>query len=498
MTLFSRFLTNISWNVLGKILIQLVLFAVSIMLTRYLGKERLGLYASILVVPALARLFNSLGLETVLNKKLPELKVKDPNLTMGRYILRRLFGLRLTTSLAFCLLLYFFLPLYSGWVHVPELLEYRWTIIFYFMFVGLHSLLSTLLMTYLEYKTNAVIEVVGAVMNLAFLAAFIAMDYGVAGVLWAYILSTAVAAILYVVTSRSYWRGEERAADWGDSQKLARVSWALGIFSFGLLNQTDVVMMNYFQVSAANLGLYHLAMGVGAMLGFILNGVGPMALSIFSETYSRESVAGLQKSWRQILSFTIFFLVPGYVFAFFHSDQLIQFIYGADFASAGPLLSLFVAFLFVQLIFGSGFAVSTLHVLGKSGKALQTTIEGSVLNLLLDLILIPVYGETGAVVATGSVLAYMAARQWYYLQKEMDTRPVFLFAGKVLLLCLAAAAPGIVFGSLWQENIFAHFIIFVFIFVTILSWTKPLKREHLDLVSQMPGFVQRGLRYFVI
>lgn len=497
MPLFSRFLTNISWNVLGKILIQFVMFAVSVALTRYLGKERLGLYASILVVPALARLFNSLGLETVLNKKLPELKVKDPDLTMGRYILRRLFGLRLATSLAFCLLLYFFLPFYSNWVNLPELLDYRWTVVFYFLFVGFHSLLSTLLMTYLEYKTNAVIEVIGAALNLAFLAAFIFMDYGVAGVLWAYILSTAVAAILYALTSRSYWRGEERAADWGDSQKLARASWALGIFSFGLLNQTDVVMMNYFQVSPANVGLYHLAMGVGAMLGFVLTGVGPMALSIFSETYSRESVAGLQKSWRQIVSFTIFFLAPGYVFAFFHSAALIQLIYGADFAPAGPLLSLFVTFLFLQLLVGAGFAVSTLHVLGKSGKALQTTVEGSVLNLALDLALIPVYGETGAVVATGSVLAYMSVRQWYYLQKAMDTRPVFLFAGKVLALCLAAVAPGIIFGSVWRENIFAHFMVFVFVFIAILAWAKPLKREHLDLVSQMPGFVQRALGYFV-
>jgi O-antigen/teichoic acid export membrane protein len=65
---FERFISNISWNVFGKVCVQILLFGVSILLTRYLGKERLGVYATLLVIPSFVRLLNQFGLETLINK----------------------------------------------------------------------------------------------------------------------------------------------------------------------------------------------------------------------------------------------------------------------------------------------------------------------------------------------------------------------------------------------------------------------------------------------
>ena len=41
---FQKFLANVGWPVLGKTGVQIIMFAVSIILTRYLGKENLGDY----------------------------------------------------------------------------------------------------------------------------------------------------------------------------------------------------------------------------------------------------------------------------------------------------------------------------------------------------------------------------------------------------------------------------------------------------------------------
>ena len=89
---------------------QILLFGVSIFLTRYLGKERLGDYATLLVIPVFIRLMNSLGLETLINKKLPELNVQDPSGLQGKYLVGRLLVLRFLTTFCFCILLYFVLP----------------------------------------------------------------------------------------------------------------------------------------------------------------------------------------------------------------------------------------------------------------------------------------------------------------------------------------------------------------------------------------------------
>ena len=74
---FQKFLANVGWTVLGKTGVQIIMFAVSILLTRYLGKENLGDYATLLVIPVFIRLLNSFGLETLINKILPELQTND-------------------------------------------------------------------------------------------------------------------------------------------------------------------------------------------------------------------------------------------------------------------------------------------------------------------------------------------------------------------------------------------------------------------------------------
>ena len=112
MSSFQLLINNVSWNILGKTCTQVLLFAVSIIVTRYLGKESLGVYAALLVIPNFVRLLNMLGVETLINKKLPELNVIDPSGSQGRLLLKRLFLFRLITSSILCVSLYFALPYY--------------------------------------------------------------------------------------------------------------------------------------------------------------------------------------------------------------------------------------------------------------------------------------------------------------------------------------------------------------------------------------------------
>ena len=132
---FHKFISNISWNVLGKVCVQILLFGVSILLTRYLGKERLGVYATLLVIPVFVRLLNQFGLETLINKKLPELMVQDPSGQQGRYLVRKILTIRATTTLALGAALYATLPHYLNFIHMPDLMEYRLALIAYFFII---------------------------------------------------------------------------------------------------------------------------------------------------------------------------------------------------------------------------------------------------------------------------------------------------------------------------------------------------------------------------
>ena len=144
MSSFQRFISNISWNVLGKVCVQIILFGGSVLLARYLGKEKLGVYATLLVVPTFVRLLNQFGLEFLINKKIPELNVLDPSGKQSRYLIKSLLAIRAGTSVFFSILIYAGLPYYLDFIGAPELVEYRLVLILYFLVICFNSLLSTL------------------------------------------------------------------------------------------------------------------------------------------------------------------------------------------------------------------------------------------------------------------------------------------------------------------------------------------------------------------
>ena len=231
------------------------MFAVSILLTRYLGKERLGDYATLLVIPVFIRFLNSFGLETLINKKLPELNIIDPSGAQGKYLVGRLLILRFLTTIAFCALIYHFLSYYLDFIHSQWLMEFRWVLILYFIVISVDSILSTLFMTLLRFKTLAKTEIFGALLNLFLLMLFISLDYGISGVLYAYIFSASVTSVIYLVLARDQYSGPTKKPEWDDMGHLAWVSYGITFWGFGLLTQSDVLLLNYFKVSREDVGL---------------------------------------------------------------------------------------------------------------------------------------------------------------------------------------------------------------------------------------------------
>jgi O-antigen/teichoic acid export membrane protein len=473
------------------------LFAISILITRTLGKERLGIYATLLVIPAFVRLLNQFGLETLINKKLPELNVEDPSGNQGRYLVRRLLMVRLVSSLMFCWLIYIFLPHYLDFIHMPELLDYRTALILYFMVITVESLLSTLFMTRLQYKIVSIVETASALLNLVLLGVYIFLGYGILGVLYAYILSVCLNIFAYLILSAKALRGGSAVPELKEMKHLAWASYGISLLSFGLMTQSDILLMNYFHVDHASIGYYHLVTSLGAMAGFVLTGVGPLALSIFSEVYASEAHNGLYCSWRQIVGFSAFLTVPIYVFIFFNSEALIAFVFGGQYLPAAPLLAFYIVFLGLSIVLGTNFTVSTLFVLHRRDTAIRSTVEGSVLNLGLNLILIPEFGATGALGATGSVMVYMVLRQLLAIQKEMDIRPVFSVIGGCFLFSMAAMAPPWIISRFFGEHLILNGVVYMFSFLLLLTWRKPFTEDHRRFVLEIYPRLGPWIRCFV-
>ena len=244
------------------------------------------------------------------------------------------------------------------------------------------------------------------------------------------------------------------------------------------------------------MGYYHLATSVAAMLAFVLTGVGPLALSMFSETHTRESVAGLSRLWCQIIGLAAFLTTPIYVFVFFNAERLLTFVFGVAYAGAATVFSLCVFFSCAQTVLGWHFTTSTLFILHRRKTVLSSTIEGSVINILLNLILIPTYGVTGAVFATGLVMVYMVLRQLYVIQKEVQIGPAFPVIGKCFLFSLTAGLLTKGITGLVLDHILFNATVYLITFAVLLVWIKPFTPEHRRLIVEIHPSLHQVAKWF--
>jgi O-antigen/teichoic acid export membrane protein len=265
---------------------------------------------------------------------------------------------------------------------------------------------------------------------------------------------------------------------------LAWVSYGITFLSFGLMTQSDVLLMNFFQVDVEKIGIYHLATGLTGTMVFLLSGVAPMALSLFSETFSKDGLETLGKLYCKIVGFSSYLTVPIYTFCVFNSNALISFIYGSAFEEAYLALIIFAALAGIQTALGNNFTVSTLYVIRKPNEAMRTTAEGSVLNIVLNLFLIPVFGMLGAITATGVTMVYMVMRQLKIISTQMKIAPVFPVIGQCFLYCLIASIPPLILSWIHAGNLITNLLLYLTTFFAILFWAKPL--SDLGLLMNQP------------
>lgn len=189
------------------------------------------------------------------------------------------------------------------------------------------------------------------------------------------------------------------------------------IFLTASLYHTDILLLQPLAGSSA-VGYYKAALVIAEFLWFVPNALQTVLLHSTSEIWSRgnkESVTEIaSRTARYTLVFSLLLVIGLAALA----DRFVPLYYGADFAPAiQPLLLLLPGAL--------GFAVARpIFAIGQGKGDLRPLIvatgTAAVINLGLNLLLIPRYGMSGAAVATsvgyGSMLALhvIAARRIGY------------------------------------------------------------------------------------
>lgn len=393
----SQFAKHTSIVFIARILIFFTSLASSIVIARLLGPEGRGMYALLLLIPAIALKFSLFGIDSA----------EVYYIGKGKYSLRDMIG----NSAALGLLLGMGSMAVAGLVTFFFHGSYLAQVPLAYFFVALGTIPLTLLSTFLSnillgaqrFFLYSVLSVLSELFFLGFtLFSLFALKAGVFGLLWANILSTSIVALAAFFLLRAIANGIRLSlsrAFLKDMMSYGLQTYASGVLGF-LYYRADILLINAFLTTAA-VGYYSLASSLAEKLLMISTS----AVTVFFPRASSEKDERKRKEFTPLVSRHIFFLACLAALALFIGGRwIILLLYSASFLpTLAPLYLLLpgIVAMSVTSILAHDYA-------GRGRPILNVYIAGYalVMNVALNLLFIPRWGMSGA--AFASSLSYIS------------------------------------------------------------------------------------------
>lgn len=176
----------------------------------------------------------------------------------------------------------------------------------------------------------------------------------------------------------------------------------------------DVVMLGFMK-DDAEVGYYNAAVKVKTLLVTLITSLGTVLLPRLSYYIEQNQKDAFQKTIVKAVKFVLLLGIPVMVYFTLFAQESILFLSGDGFKNAIlPMMWLMPTVLFIGLSNVTGIQILT--PLDREKEVLMSIIAGAVLDFLLNLVLIPKYGASGAAFATTAAELLVLVVQLIYLK----------------------------------------------------------------------------------
>ncbi|MCK6258704.1 flippase [Fictibacillus sp. WQ 8-8] len=405
---FSRQVTNI---VIGILLL--------VVLARILGPAGQGKYALITLLPTVLLTFLTLGINTSTIYYISRGDVKLNTVYNNNIIIGTL--LSLVSMGIGAIVIYFFSEKFFN--HTPHTLLYLCLLALPFMF--LREYFQTVFQGLQDFKLFNTAMVVNQVGILGFVAVFVLIfRLGLPGAIMAFIAGNLinVAYMVYQLKKKHRLRFNIRGFSWEYFRKSVNYGLKAHISNFAsFLNYRIVVfLIGFFMVDSA-VGIYVTAMNIGERLTIfaasISNVLYPKIAAIETDE-ERNHLTSLVS--RNIMAITLVIALIGTIVA----KDLIVTLFGHQYENSASLLQITlpgVALLSVEKILSNDIAGR-----GKPELNMYLSIFNVLFNLVLNVVLIPRYGVTGAAFSA-TITYFVSFLVKVVLYKKVTNEPYHRF-----------------------------------------------------------------------
>lgn len=405
-----------------------IAFALQVLLARMLGVESFGHYVYALTWITLCVLFGKFGLDVAALRFIPEYEVGGSWSLLRGFILRSKQAVLIVTSVIVLLVVMAVMILDA---HID--VELRTVFIFAALLLPLNAYLIVLGSHLQGFNHVAAAQAPQVIVRPLLLAvalvitAMVIPMHGAGDVAMQLNVVTTLMAIgvmTYLCRAKlppqvGTAEPEYRTLQWG------RVALPLmGITSFTLiLNQADVIMIGAL-LSTTDAGIYSAASRVAMMLTFGITLVNSVAAPMISLLYTQGRTVELQRMLNFVAWGSFAFATPLCLGVIIFRQEIMQ-MFGAEFVAGVDVLLILAGARWINAITGTaGYLMS---MSGHERQAMRILGVSALLNVLMNLLLIPLFGIAGAASATLVTTVLWSVVMVIYGRKYVGVNPSLSF-----------------------------------------------------------------------
>ncbi len=220
---------------------------------------------------------------------------------------------------------------------------------------------------------------------------------------------------------------------------LLTYSWPLiflGVIS-NLFGWTDSFIIGYFK-TIEQVGFYNAAVPIAALIAIAPEIFMQLFFPMVTKEFTKKRYNIIRELSKQVQKWIFMINLPLLLIILIFPGVIINLLFGAEYLVAENALRILAIGTFFMSL--SQASIHLLAMLGKSKTSLANVTIFSILNIILDIILIPKYGLSGAAFATAVSYSLMGLAFILQVKHEINILP---FRRKMITLFIASIIPAI-------------------------------------------------------
>jgi len=379
---------NTFWLTLAETTIHFLNLVIVVYAARILGATEYGKFAFALSFVSLFVIFSDLGLSNITTREFSGEEEKEKEypsilslkiiLSFGAFLIMFIGSFLITTD--------------------PTIRSIIWVLTLFILISGFFNIIYAFLHSRqrMEYDAAAKILQIVLVASLGFFVLF--TNPSSINLSYAYLSANLISLVLAMILFHYFFYHLKLKFNKNIWKRFLKISWplSLGFIASWLYINIDSIMMGYLG-HIAEIGWYNAASKISLAIIISVSLISRSFYPVLSKFY-KESKEKLQHIWEYQIKLMIILALPTMIGGFVLAPKIINLFYGESYNSS------ILAFRILILVTGISFLYypygMILVVSNQQKRSFYLILTGAIINIILNLILIPKYSLYGAAVST--------------------------------------------------------------------------------------------------